>query len=271
MPIYKSITRPLATLLAIGFAIAGTCAFAATNDKVVATVNGSNITASTLMRYEQRRGMPQNGDKLQQRQAMLNELINLELIYQDAKKIGIDKTDDFKSQLENAKKSIMANIMLRQHAETSAISDAELKKEYDKHKKDMVKTEYNARHILLEKEADAKAVIAELNKGGDFAELAKKKSTGPSASQGGDLGWFTATEMLKPFAEAVAKLKNGEYTKTPVHTKYGWHVILRQNTREVEAPPFAAMKQQIRQRMQNKPVQDYIAGLRKDAKVKIEN
>jgi peptidyl-prolyl cis-trans isomerase C len=269
MPTYKSITLPLAALLALGFAIASS-AFAATNDKVVATVNGSNITESTLMRYEKHRRLPPNGNKLQQRQAMLNELINLELIYQDAKKIGIDKTDEYKSQVENAKKSIMANIMLQQHAETSAISDAELKKEYDKRKKDMVKTEYNARHILLKKEADAKAVIAELNKGADFAELAKKKSTGPSASQGGDLGWFTASEMVKPFADAVAKLKNGEYTKTPVHTKFGWHVILRENTREVEPPPFAAMKQQLRQRMQSKLVQDYIAGLHKDAKINIE-
>ena len=269
MPTRQLTLLPLAALLLVSATVSASPAMSA-NDKVVATVNGSDISQSTLLRYEQRRGLPQGGDKMQQHKAVLQELINLELIYQDAKKLGIDKSKDYKEELENAKKGIMANIMLQQHAETAAISDAELKKEYDKHKKELVKTEFNARHILLEKEADAKAVIAELNKGAKFADLAEKKSTGPSASSGGDLGWFTAAEMVKPFSDALVKLKDGEYTKTPVHTKFGWHVILRQSTREVGAPPFAAMKQQIRQRMQNKLVQDYIASLHKGAKIKIE-
>ena len=256
MPTCQLTLLPLAALLLVSATVSASPAMSA-NDKVVATVNGSDISQSTLLRYEQRRGLPQGGDKMQQHKAVLQELINLELIYQDAKKLGIDKSKDYKEELENAKKGIMANIMLQQHAESAAISDAELKKEYDKHKKEL-------------KEADAKAVIAELNKGAKFADLAKKKSTGPSASSGGDLGWFTAAEMVKPFSDALVKLKDGEYTKTPVHTKFGWHVILRQSTREVAAPPFAAMKQQIRQRMQNKLVQDYIASLHKDAKIKIE-
>lgn len=266
MPTYKITTLPLAALLALSFTAFSGSASAA-DDKVIATVNGSDISEATLQRYEQRRGMPAGGNRQQQRQAMLEELINLELIYQDAKKAGVDKSENFQKEMENVKKGMMANYMLQQRAQTANVSDAELKQEYNKHKKDLIKTEYKARHILLEKEDDAKAVIAALDKGADFATLAKEKSTGPSAAQGGDLGWFTASEMVKSFSDAVAKLKKGEYTKTPVHTQFGWHVILREDTREVGAPSFDAMKDQIRARLQNKMVENYIAGLRKGAKI----
>ena len=119
--------------------------------------------------------------------------------------------------------------------------------------------EYKASHILLETEDDAKAVIAELGKGANFSDLAKKKSVGPSATHGGDLGWFKPDEMVEPFARAVEELKNGEYTKTPVKSDFGWHVILREDSREVPPPSYEQMREQLKMRVQNLQIEEYIA------------
>ena len=131
--------------------------------------------------------------------------------------------------------------------------------------------EYKARHILTTTETEAQAVIAQLNKGANFATLAKEKSIDTSSAQnGGELGWFSPDQMVKPFADAVEKLKKGSYTQTPVHTQYGWHVILLQDVRAVQPPPFDEVKDQVRGIMQNRIIGEYIDGLRKKAKIQIE-
>jgi len=215
-------------------------ALAGDDTKVVATVNGKNITEWTLKRYATQRGLPPGVLKGKQREALVQELVNRELIYQDAVKIGVDKTPAIRAEIEHQRVNIVASTMLDRSSDRFAVSDADMKKEYDARKGELGGKELKARHILLKNEADAKAVTAELDKGADFATLAGKKSTGPTAVNGGDLGWFSPRQMVKPFSEAAGKLKKGSYTKTPVKTQFGWHVILLEDTRQVNPPKFAA-------------------------------
>lgn len=236
-------------------------------DGVIATVNGEKITASMLQQYQKTRGFIQNVDKKQQVQLMIEELINREVLYQEGIKNGLDKSPEVQKQFEMLKRNIVAGAALRKAADIAKISDKLLKEEYEKQKKRLVTKEYKASHILLENENDAKAVISELDKGANFADLAKKKSTGPSATHGGDLGWFKAQEMVPPFSAAVGTLKNNEYTKTPVKTDFGYHVILRVDAREIDAPPFEDLKEQLKMRVQNMQVEQYIKSLRQKAKI----
>ena len=133
----------------------------------------------------------------------------------------------------------------------------------------MGKTEYKARHILVKTEDEAKNVIAQLDKGADFAKLAKEKSIGPSGKEGGDLGWFSPDNMVKPFADAAAALKVGTYSKTPVHTQFGWHVIKLEDTRPVSPPSFDELKNQLMNSWRNKMISAYLDRLRSEANVKI--
>jgi peptidyl-prolyl cis-trans isomerase C len=157
--------------------------------------------------------------------------------------------------------------MLKNVTEASRISDEELKKEYNKRKQDMTTHEYKARHILVEKEDTARNIIAKLDKGADFAKLAEQESTGPSAAHGGDLGWFKPGEMVKEFSDAVEKLDNGKYTKSPVKSEFGWHVILREEVRDVPPPPFEQMREQLQMRAQNVQIEQYIKSLRNKAEI----
>ena len=237
------------------------------DSKILAVVNGMNITSATLNKYAKRRGMPKDADPVQQQNAMIEELINRELIYQDANKKGIDKKPSVVAEINSQRVNIIASAMLKEESSKTTISDADLKKEYDRYISKNKGKEYKARHILLENETDAKAIIAELDKGADFATLAKERSTGPSGEVGSDLGWFKPGAMVKPFTVAVEALQDGKYSKSPVKTQFGWHVILREQTRDVAAPPFDSLKEQIRMRLQNKSVESYIASLRKGAKI----
>jgi len=237
-------------------------------DGLIVTVNGSKITASMLADYQRSRGHLQNISDKQQTEMLIEELINRELILQDAIKNGVDKSPVVKKQMELVRKNVIAGAMLKNVTEASKITDDELRKEYDSRKNELVTHEFNASHILVEKEDTAKEIINQLNKGAKFAELAKKKSTGPSAASGGDIGWFKASEMDKPFSDAVESLKDGEYTKSPVKTQFGWHVILRQGSRDIPPPSFDQLKDQIRIHMQNLQIQQYIASLRKKATIK---
>lgn len=237
-------------------------------DGVVAMVNGKAITASMLKSYQKSRGFIDNISKKQQTQMMIEELINRELIYQDAVNNGIDKRKEVQDQIDLLTKNVVAGAMLKNITQSGQISEDELKQEYQKHKNEMVTKEYKARHILVEKEDTAKNIVAKLDKGADFGELAKKESTGPSATHGGDLGWFKPGEMVKEFSDAVEKLENGKYTKTPVKTQFGWHVILRENARDIPPPPFEQMREQLKMRAQNIQIEQYIGSLRDKATIK---
>ncbi len=160
--------------------------------------------------------------------------------------------------------------MLQKQAKKNPVSDKELRKEYDSKVAGANLKEYKARHILLKSEADAKSVIAELDSGANFAELAKSKSTGPTAKNGGDLGWFKPNQMVPPFAQAVSEMKKGSYTKKPVKTQFGWHVIKLEDERKLTPPKFEEVKEQIRSIKTNQKIQQYVIELRKKAKVDIK-
>ncbi|MCG6970899.1 MAG: peptidylprolyl isomerase [Gammaproteobacteria bacterium] len=236
--------------------------------KVLAEVNGRQITEDTLQRYIKFRGLPKDADPQEQRTRMIEELINRELLYIDAVEKGVDKLPEVKADLENQQTNVIAGAMLKQATDSVTLTDEQLKQAYQDYLKSMpAAEEFKARHILLEEETQAKAVIEELNKGADFAKLAQQKSTGPSGPSGGDLGWFQPSQMVEPFAQAVMKLKNGEYSKAPVHTQFGWHVVLREDSRQLQPPSFDSLKEQFRMRLLNKNVEHYIGSLRDKAEI----
>lgn len=243
---------------------------AADTSKVLATVDGHKITQDMFDRYQRRRNLPQNMNPQQQKEVLLTELVNRQLIVQDAEAKKLHKAEDVKVEIEEQRLNILASAMLKKTASNTKVTDKQLHSAYDKYIKELGNVEFKARHILLSTEKDAKDVIAELNKGGDFAKLAETKSVGPSASSGGDLGWFQPTQMVKPFSDAVGKMKKGDISKTPVNTQFGWHVIKLEDTRKLPPPAFEDIKSQLEMRMQSQIIEGYIDSLRKKAKISMK-
>ncbi len=235
----------------------------------VAIVNGVKISKLMFDKHAEYRT---GGKKVQlspdQRKGILDELISLELLKQDAIKKEINKQDDVIALIENHKRGAIAQAGVLKLKESNAISDEDLQKKYDEYSKTN-SSEYNANHILLKTEEEAKNVIKEINEGGTFAELAKKHSVGPTGKNGGNLGWFGPKQMVKEFSDAVKTLTVGEYTKEPVMTKFGWHVILLQETRPATIVPFEQMKKQLRLEEEGKMIQDYLANLKEQGTVEI--
>ncbi len=235
----------------------------------VAVVNGQYIAKSTLDDLEKEiaeRGHGQTFPK----EKLIEELIQRELLVQDAKQKQLDKSPEVIAQLDSAKKTLLTQADVQNYIKANPVTDAEIKAEYDSKVAGENGTEYKARHILVKTEAEAKKLIAELDKGADFAKLANKYSLDAKESQnGGDLGWFVPGQMVAPFSEAVVKLEKGKYTKTPVKTQFGWHVILKEDSRAQTPPPLESVKEQLVPFLQRKKVQNMVENLRKQAKVEI--
>lgn len=240
---------------------------ATTTAKAVATVNGASITKETLDAYMAviNRSRPEGVPAKE----ALDDLIITELAVQQAKKDGIADRVEVKKQIAEAAKKVILTTWTREKSENMKISDAELKVAYDESMKEQESKEYKARHILVKKEDIAKAIIKEIEGGGDFEKLAKAKSTGPSGPKGGDLGWFKATTMVPPFAKAVEAMKKGDVSKVPVKTNFGWHVIKLEEVRDVKLPTFESMKPQMKPMLAQKKMIEYIESLRTTADVKI--
>ena len=233
----------------------------------VAVVNGQYISKASLTALESEISQRARGQSFP-KDKLLEELIQRELLIQDAVQKQLDKSPEYTERLETIKKSLLSQQAIQNHLKSNPITDAELEAEYNKNVTESG-TEYKARHILVKTEEEAKQLIEELNKGADFVELAKTKSTGPSGPQGGDLGWFTAGQMVVPFSEAAIALEDGKYTVEPVQTQFGWHVILKEGSRTQTPPPFESVKEQIRPALQRQKMQDYLDSLRKQAKIEI--
>ncbi len=256
----------LGSLLAATLPLTG---FAA--DEPVAVVNGKPITLKTYEFFlRQLQAERPNANLAGNRQLVVNELINRELLYQDAVKKKMDKDPEVAFALEQLRMNTMIQANVGKVASGVDISDAKLKKEYDEKIAKADISEYKARHILLKTEADANAVIKELNNGAVFSDVAKAKSTGPTGPEGGDLGWFKAGQMVPPFSQALAKMKKGSYSKQPVQTQFGWHVILLEDTRKATPPKFEDVKPQLANMIRGQEVNAYIENLRKKAKVNIK-
>ena len=244
----------------------------AAEKEVIVTVNGKAITNEVLSMYGKKRvGVPPGASFPESKKnELIEELINRELIYQDAVNAGLDKDSLVLAQIQEQIHNILTRFQINKLLEENPPSQQMLKEIYQTQIVDPASKEYRARHILLREQDDANAIILDLNKGAKFETLAQEKSTGPSAKQGGDLGWFAPNQMVKTFADAVEKLKPGEYTKRAVQTRFGWHVIKLEESRAVEPPPFKTVEAQVMKVAQNKIINDYIEKLKQQANIQFK-
>lgn len=232
-----------------------------------ATVNGKAIPQSRidlLVSAQKAQGRPDSEDL---RKAVRDNLITQEVVMQEALKKGFDKKPEIQTQLELARQEILINAYLADYARSHPLPPDAVKAEYDTFKSSMGDKEYKARHILVEKEEDAKAIITGLKKGDKFEDLAKQSKDPGSRDKGGDLDWSVPGNYVKPFAEALAKLEKGKYTETPVKTDYGYHVILLEDVRNYTPPSMDELKPQITQNLQRQIVMKHVQELRSKAKI----
>jgi peptidyl-prolyl cis-trans isomerase C len=235
---------------------------------VVATVNGAPIMKSVLDIYgAQRKANESEGESVSDEE-ILNEVISLELMRQEAVSEGLNTNPTIVATMDQQTRTLLAGAAIRDYVKKHPVTDEQAKALYDK-EIGKPATEYKARHILVKTPEEAEEIIAELDKGADFAKLAKEKSTDSSASEGGSLGWFSGSQMVKPFADAVAGLKKGSYTKEPVQTQFGWHVILLEDTRESTPPAFDDIKDRLKVLVANQQLQQHIQQVREAAKIEI--
>lgn len=236
-----------------------------------ATVNGTAISKNRVeLLVKQRTGMGQP-DNAETRKSIIDQLAMQLLVSQEALKKGLDKTPEVMDQIDLTKQSILANAFVQDYIKNNPVSDDMLKAEYDKIKAQMSGSEYKARHILVEKEADAKDIIAKLKKDiKAFDKLAKDKSKDPgSKAQGGDLGWFDMRSMVPEFGDAVAKLEKGKFTVEPVKTQFGYHVIMLEDSRPLQAPSFEQVKPGLSQQVQQQNLKKLVDDMRAAAKIEI--
>ena len=235
---------------------------------VIATVNGAPIMKSVLDIYgAQRKAKQGEGEQIDD-QEILNEVISLELMRQEGVSKGLETSPTIVATLDQQTRTLLAGAAIRDYVQKNPVTDEQAREVYDK---EIGKpgTEYNARHILVKTREEADEVIHELDKGGDFSALAREKSTDTSASEGGDLGWFSTAQMVQPFADAVAGLEKGSYTREAVQTQFGWHVILLEDTRESTPPAFDDIKDRLKVLVANQQLQQHIQQVREAANIEI--
>lgn len=233
-----------------------------------ATVNGQPIPASVFAVVVQGQFQKKPSEITpEQRKAVLDQLIDLYVAAQVAEKDGLSKDPEVVARVDFQKANALASALVQKYMKDKTPTEEQLKAEYQKQIATMPKLEYHARHILVKEEAQAKDAIAQLAKGAKFEDLAKKMSIDGSKAQGGDLNWFTPERMVKPFSEALEKLKKGEYTKTPVKSEFGWHVIRLEDTRPTTPPEFKTVKDRLGPMVQQRELHEYIEGLRKAATI----
>ena len=253
-----------AALALLGAITAGT---AHAEDKTVAKVNGAAIPESRLdMRVSAivAQGQPDSPDL---RKAVREDLINVELMAQEAVKMGLDKHAETQQQLELARQAVLVDAFVQNYAKTHPVSEAELKQEYDRLKASLGSKEFKVRHILVDDEATAKSIAAKLKKGEKFEKLAEANSKDVgSREKGGELGWSVPTNYVKPFADALGKLLKGQVSE-PVQSQFGWHIIRLDDVRDLKMPPLEELKPQLTQRLQQQAVKDLITDLRNKAKI----
>jgi peptidyl-prolyl cis-trans isomerase C len=237
-------------------------------DAAVATVNGKPIKQSLLDFIVKDAGS--HGQKIDDntRSIIVSKLISNELVYQEAQRQGLDKQSDFIAREELARRELLVNAYLQDYLKKNPVSEADTRSAYEKFKTEVGDKEYSARHILVATEAEAKDIIAQLAKGGDFAKIAKEKSkdTG-SKDKGGDLGWFSPGGMVKSFGDAVVKLQKGLYTTVPVQTQFGWHVIKLEDIRDAQPPAYDKVKENLQKQLQQRQLEKLLTDLRAKAKI----
>ncbi|HYX64949.1 MAG TPA: peptidylprolyl isomerase [Burkholderiales bacterium] len=234
----------------------------------IATVNGVAVPKARMdyMMFQQKsRGAPDND---QTRAAVREELVNREVLQQEAERAGFGKKAEVQTQVAMARQEIVVGAYLRDWVQKHPVSDAEVQKEYDKARTQAGEKEYKARHILVDSEDQANKIIAELKKGAKFDELAEKNSKDPgSKDRGGDLDWNVPAAFDKNFSDAMVKLEKGKYTDKPVQTRYGYHVIQLDDVRDTKFPALAEVKPRIQQQLMQHKIEGLVRDLRSKAKV----
>jgi len=234
----------------------------------VAVVNGHEIPGYLeeflVRQHSQQQGVP---DSPQLRNTVKEELVKRELLLQEAEKSGLAKDPRVVEQFEFVRENIMLNAYVQDYFTKHPVSDADVKAEYDRMAKANSSSEYKAAHILVKTEAEAKDIIAKLSKGAKFADLAKVSEDKGSKDNGGDLGWNTPSTFVKPFADAMVKLKKGELTQQPVQTQFGYHVIRLDDIRPAKAPPLDQVGPRIKQQLEQDQLEKMVADLRSKSTV----
>ncbi|MDJ0941052.1 MAG: peptidylprolyl isomerase [Woeseiaceae bacterium] len=251
-----------------GFGLAGAIAIGVSlstfaNAETVLTVNGADIDSSVIELYiESRSQRPAAQVVGAERDSLIEELTDIYLLSTQPRADELASEGRTAAQLELQKRGILAQVVATDFIANNTATDEEILEEYGRQIELAPPKQFKARHILVESQAAAVDLITQLDEGADFIELAKENSTGPSGPNGGDLGWFSPNQMVKPFSDAVAAMEDGAYTPEPVQTQFGWHVILREESRDAEPPTLEGVRDVIKQRIEQQKLQDYLEGLR---------
>ena len=240
------------------------------SDPVVARVNGAPLHQSELIAAARQLPPQYQASMDQVLPILLERLIDMRLIGEAGRAEGLAEDAQVKSRVQEAENRIIGEIYLEQKV-ASRVTDERIRGRYDEIVESTpASEEIKARHILLKTEQEARDTIDALDSGVDFVELAEERSTGPSASKGGDLGYFTVDQMVAPFAEAAFAMEPGSYSKEPVETQFGFHVILVEDRRSKQPPNFDELEGQIREELANQAVKDLVQGLRENAEIAVE-
>jgi peptidyl-prolyl cis-trans isomerase C len=260
--------RSLAAMLVVGVAMAGSAAFAQDESKRVrATVDGEEITQADVEGFiAQLAPQVQAAPRAQIEPAVVEQLVNSKLIVRMAKAAGIEQDDDYKNELEAISLRILQNVYLRKQID-ARLTDERLQKLYDEFvAANPPADQVRASHILVESKEEAQAIVERVKGGDDFADVAREKSTGPSAGSGGDLGYFERGQMVPTFSDAAFALEVDEISE-PVQTQFGWHVIKVTDRRQAPAPTLDEMRGELSQQLTNDIVDEIIDGARGNAKI----
>jgi len=251
-----------AGILAVGALVIAASASGASAETVM-TVNGQDVDSAVIDLYiGSRTQKPANQVSGAEREQLASEITDIYLLTTQDGVEELMQTPEVKAQMELQKRGLMAQVVAADFLARNAATDEEILSAYAEQIELAPALQFKARHILVETQGAAIDLISQLDAGEDFQELAKTHSTGPSGPQGGDLGWFSPTQMVTPFSDAVAELADGEFTKEPVQTQFGWHVILREESRASEPPTLDSVRDVIKQNVEQQKLQDYLIALR---------
>jgi peptidyl-prolyl cis-trans isomerase C len=243
-------------------AVTGALALAASNVACSQDTTGVTIDPTVFNMYlESRIQRPADQATEEESAAVRRELTDIYLLSEQPQAEVLSKDPRFVAQMELQSRAMLAQAVASDYVTRNQATEEEMRAIYADQMEN-APPEFKARHILVETQGEAVALIAELEGGADFAELATENSTGPSASSGGDLGWFPPDRMVPEFSAAVQQLEDGEFTKAPVQTQFGWHVILREDSRESTPPPFESVQEMLKQRVEQEKLQSYLESLR---------
>ena len=248
-------------------------AFAAKKEKAAesgasaGTVNGKPLPQNIINFIVDMQKTRGQADSPELRNKIRDVVINQQLLVQEAQKQGLDKKSGVQAQMDLARQDVLIKAYIDGYVNAHPVSEDAVKKEYEAVKSQLGEKEFKVRHILVDSEDDAKAIIAKLKKGEKFETLSAQSKDPGSKDKGGDLGWSVPSAYVKPFADAMQALNKGQYTEAPVKSDFGWHVIQLDDTRALKLPAFDEAKPQIQQRLQQQMVEKHVAELRSKAKV----